>query len=259
MTIETEAAVRRLYAEPTTASDDVVGQALADLRKAFPDLTATVDSVTVDGDTARVRASWRGQHIGYPYLGIEPSGWRCEWTSDDTWTVTDDVVVSGTVVPDDDAIRSQITRVPTPGSLDDDRAIVTRYVWKTNSADFDAFDDFVVPDYVDHDPVPGQEPGIEGLKNAYRGFLAGFPDVFFVFEDLIAEGGMVVGRGVIYGTHTGEFAGMPATGAKIRWTGTRIFRVRDRKVVEGWINLDFMGVIMQIKAALDAQAAPSNA
>jgi len=128
------------------------------------------------------------------------------------------------------------------------KAIIARYVYATNILEVDVFDEFVAPDYVDHDPIPGQEPGLEGLKKAYHTFLEPFPDVLFVFEDIIAEGDLVFGRGVISGTHQGEFFGIPPTGKRVHWTGTRLFRLKDLTVTEGWINLDFLGLLQQMGA-----------
>jgi predicted ester cyclase len=126
------------------------------------------------------------------------------------------------------------------------KAIIGRYVEATNQGELDVFDDLVIPDYVDHDALPGQEPGRDGLKKAYKMFSDPFPDLNYRFDDLIAEGDLVVGRGVITATHEGLFFGVPATHKKVHWTGTRLFRLRGGKVVEGWINLDMMGLMQQM-------------
>jgi predicted ester cyclase len=126
------------------------------------------------------------------------------------------------------------------------KAVIAAYVEATNQGNLDVLDELVYPDYVEHDPVPGQKPGLEGLKEAYKMFNSPFPDLKFVFDDVIAEGDMVVGRGIISGTHEGEFFGVPATGKKVHWTGTRLFRLKDLKVVEGWVNIDMMGLMQQM-------------
>src|SRR6266540_1152226 len=101
-------------------------------------------------------------------------------------------------------------------------------------------------DYLEHDPVPDQEPGREGLKKAYRMFNAPFPDLKYVSQDMLAEGDLVVSRGIISGTHSDEFFGVPATGRRVFWTGTRIFRVKDDRIVEGWINIDLLSLMQQM-------------
>ena len=129
------------------------------------------------------------------------------------------------------------------------KAIICRYVEATNAGELYAFDEFVDPDYVEHDPVQGQGPGREELKKAYVMFNTPFPDLEYIFEDVIAEGDMVIGRGVISGTHAGEFFGIPGTGKKLQWTGTRLFRLRNGQVTEGWINLDMLGLMQQMGVA----------
>ncbi len=126
------------------------------------------------------------------------------------------------------------------------KAIIARYVEATNAGALDLFDEFVAPDYIEHEPMPGQGPGREELKKAYVGFNGPFPDLDYVFEDLIAEGDLVVGRGVITGTQKGAFFGVPATGKKVHWTGTRLFRLNNGMVTEGWINLDMLGLMQQM-------------
>ncbi len=138
------------------------------------------------------------------------------------------------------------------------KAIISRYVEATNQGELDVLDNLVVPDYVEHDPVPGQKPGREGLKEAYTMFNTPFPDLAFIFDDVIAEGDLVVGRGVISGTHKAEFFGVPATGKKVHWTGTRLFRLNDLKVTDGWVNIDMMGLMQQM-GVVPAPPAPDPA
>jgi steroid delta-isomerase-like uncharacterized protein len=135
------------------------------------------------------------------------------------------------------------------------KQIVTDYVAATNTGELDKLDNWVVEDYVEHDPVPGQKPGREGLKEAYTMFNSPFPDLEFIFEDVIAEGDLVVGRGVISGTHQGDFFGIPATGKKVHWTGTRLFRLDNGKITDGWVNIDMLGLMQQM-GAIPAPPAP---
>lgn len=139
------------------------------------------------------------------------------------------------------------------------KALVTRYVEAVNQLDMDMLDALVDPSYVDHDSLPGQEPGIEGLKKAYQMFSDPFPDIYYIFDDIIAEGDLVVGRGIITATHKGEFFGVPATGKKVAWTGTRLFRLKNNMLTEGWFNLDMLSLMQQmgvVPTPPDAQAGP---
>ncbi len=126
------------------------------------------------------------------------------------------------------------------------KALVTEFVKVTNRLELDRLDDMVVEDYFEHQPIPGQPPGRDGLKWAYRTFNAPFPDLVFDFQDVIAEGDLVVGRGLGAGHNTAPFMGVPPTGKLVRWSGTRLFRMRDGKLVEGWIDLDMLGLMQQL-------------
>jgi predicted ester cyclase len=159
--------------------------------------------------------------------------------------------MSMTITPQDEDVAAKaklLDRIYSSQTAEEiaNKAIIATYVEATNRGELDVLDELVYPDYVEHDPVPGQKPGLEGLKEAYKMFNSPFPDLKFVFDDVIAEGDMVVGRGVISGTHEGEFFGVPATGKKVHWTGTRLFRLKDLKVVEGWVNIDMMGLMQQM-------------
>jgi predicted ester cyclase len=126
------------------------------------------------------------------------------------------------------------------------KAIIARYVYATNIMDLDTFDGYVAEDYVEHEPIPGQKPGRKGLKEAYKIFAAPFSDAVFVFVDLFCEGDLVFGRGEISGTNDGEFFGIPPTNKKVSWTGTRLFRMKDNKVTDGWFNADVAGMLGQM-------------
>jgi predicted ester cyclase len=126
------------------------------------------------------------------------------------------------------------------------KAIIARYVYATNIMDLDTFDGYVAEDYVEHEPIPGQKPGREGLKEAYKIFAGPFSDAVFVFVDLFCENDLVFGRGEISGTNDGEFFGIPPTFKKVSWTGTRLFRLKDNKVTDGWFNADVAGMLGQM-------------
>jgi steroid delta-isomerase-like uncharacterized protein len=215
-------------------------------RGAFPDVHFTIEDMVEEGDWVATRVTGRGQHLGRPFMAIPPTGRRVAWTSHGLFRLKRGKIVEHYGQPDLGGLREQLAARPEPGSLDENRAMVARYVYEVNKQNYDAFDEFVVDDYVDHDPIPGQKTGRAALKQAYRAFSSAFPDIWFTFEDLVAEGDLVVGRGVIEGTHKGAFLGVPPTNKRIRWTGTRMFRVRNGKVIEGWFNFDMLGMMRQL-------------
>lgn len=217
-------------------------------RGAFPDVHFVIEDMVNDGDWVATRVTGRATHLGRPFMGIEPTGLRVSWSSMGFFRVADGRIVEHYGQPDLAGLRRQLTQKIEPGTLDYNRFVISRYVYATNIGELDRFDEYVDPSFVDHNALPGQKPGIEGLKDAYRMFSASFSDMWYTFEALIAEDDLVAGRGVIEGKHTGSFMGVPPTNKVIRWTGTRTFRVVDGKVTDGWIDLDMFGMMMQMGA-----------
>jgi predicted ester cyclase len=77
-------------------------------------------------------------------------------------------------------------------------------------------------------------------------FLAAFPDLQTIIEELIAEGDTVVRRGFFCGTHQGEFQGIPPTGKQVTVPMIAIERIVDGKVVEHRASPDIMGMMQQL-------------
>jgi predicted ester cyclase len=217
-------------------------------RGAFPDVHFVIEDMVSEGDWVATRVTGRATHLGRPFMGIEPTGRRAVWSSLGFFRVVNNRIVEHYGQPDLGSLREQLTKPVEPGTLDYNRFVVTRYVYATNIGELDRFDEFVAPSFVDHNALPGQKPGVQGLKEAYRMFSSAFSDLWYTFEALAADGDIVMGRGVIEGRHTGPFMGIPPSNKIIRWTGTRTFRVVDGKVTDGWIDLDMFGMMVQMGA-----------
>jgi hypothetical protein len=54
------------------------------------------------------------------------------------------------------------------------RAEATKPLTQNN---LDALDEVIASDITDHDPAPGQGPGLEGVKQYFSSLHAAFPDV----------------------------------------------------------------------------------
>jgi predicted ester cyclase len=88
--------------------------------------------------------------------------------------------------------------------------------------------------------------GPEGVKQLVAAWRAGFPDGRMIVDDMFAEGDKVVIRMTWVGTQTGEIYGRAPTGRRVTVTSIGIDRVVDGKVVEGWGELDMLGLYQQI-------------
>jgi len=75
-------------------------------------------------------------------------------------------------------------------SLEENKAIVRRFVKAYNERNLDLFDDLLAPDYYDH----SSQVGPEGLKRLMNIAFQAFPDFHETIEDIIAEGDRVWAR-----------------------------------------------------------------
>jgi steroid delta-isomerase-like uncharacterized protein len=73
-----------------------------------------------------------------------------------------------------------------------------------------------------------------------------FPDLEMTIEQQVAEGSWVATRVTYRGTHMGEFAGVPATGRRIEYSGTAMDRLENGKVVEMWHTVNIHLLMRQI-------------
>jgi len=91
-------------------------------------------------------------------------------------------------------------------------------------------------------------PGLPGLREHYTRLLNGFPDLRVEIDDIIAEGEKVVHRFTFYGTHRGEFLGIPATGKKVSAPGMQMNLFSSGKCIEVWSVHDSFRFLTQIGA-----------
>jgi steroid delta-isomerase-like uncharacterized protein len=115
-----------------------------------------------------------------------------------------------------------------------------------NQGRLDRADDFVAVDFVELDPLPGQQQGREGLKDVIGGMRAAFPDLHWVLDEVVAEGDKVVSRFTWTGTHRATFFGIPSTGRKVTVKGVVIDRLADGKMADSRILMDSLGLMQQL-------------
>src|SRR5580700_3972569 len=129
----------------------------------------------------------------------------------------------------------------------DNATIIRRFADEVITAGkIDSAAHYVWEDVVEQVPLPGQGPGLEGLKDVLRSMRAGFPDIVFSIQEQIAEGDKVASRFEWTGTHMGEFLGIPATGRPVRVWGIVIDRLVDGRIKDTRILMDTFGLMAQL-------------
>jgi len=119
--------------------------------------------------------------------------------------------------------------------------------FETRSYDYDAL---YHSDYIHHNEAfyPGMEPGLAAFRAALKEHGGGFSDLRLRISHLVGEKDLVVARMEVSAIHSGTFHGIPATGRRIDFTATDIYRFVDGKIAEGWAVIDWLAIEQQTRA-----------
>jgi predicted ester cyclase len=139
---------------------------------------------------------------------------------------------------------------------EESKRIVRRFIdeYQTGASDA-SFAELLHPDVVDHSRPPGIAPGAEGVRQQFDGFRAGLPDFRATILHQVAEGDLVITHKVFNGTHTGELMGIPPTGREVEILVMDVVRVADGRIVEHWGLVDRLGLLQQLGAIPEPEAA----
>jgi predicted ester cyclase len=124
-----------------------------------------------------------------------------------------------------------------PMSAEENKAVSNRVAEAIGKGDLDALDELMAPELA------------EEFKRSVAEMRRAFPDYAGANVAQIAEGDKVANRFVALGTHLGEFMGVAPTGKRVEFVGNSIDRVVDGRIVESWVEMDLLGVLMQLGAA----------
>jgi predicted ester cyclase len=106
-------------------------------------------------------------------------------------------------------------------------------------------DEIAAAGYDEHDPLPGQGEGREGLKNRVNMLVEALAPTFTI-EDLVAEGDRVVARWTNSGRHVGDFLGIAPTDRPYAIAGIDIYRIEDGRLAEHWHVVDQLSMLQQL-------------
>jgi len=114
-----------------------------------------------------------------------------------------------------------------------------------NSKNLSSVEKFIDPKF-QHHGIPNAKGGINGFKDTLNNFLTAFPDFKLVTENFISEGDLVATRGYFTGTNKGSFMGAPVTGKKVRAEYIDVWKIKNGKAVENWVQMDSVGIMEQL-------------
>jgi len=136
------------------------------------------------------------------------------------------------------------------GGLEDENMMQMKkfYSEVVNKGNLALIDEFCSKDFVEHEGLPTEKKGVEGVKDFFKMYKTAFPDLKFEVGQMIAKDDKVVSYISITGTNKGEFMGKPATGKRINLEGIDIVRFENGKAVEHWGVTDTMTMMKQLGA-----------
>ena len=93
----------------------------------------------------------------------------------------------------------------------------------------------------------GTKEGVEAFRQNWQWPLrAAFTDRDYKTERFLADGEWASCFGHIEGTHSGEFMGIAPTGKRVKIPYMDFWLVRDGRIADNWVSVDFPMVLRQL-------------
>jgi steroid delta-isomerase-like uncharacterized protein len=116
-------------------------------------------------------------------------------------------------------------------SEQENKEIVRRWNEETyNERNLDVIDELAADDYINHNGDIDRAR----YKALVTEMMAAYTDGGITLGEIVAQDDRVAVSWRLYGTHTGEFRGVPATGREEVFQGVSMYRITDGKIVEDW-------------------------
>lgn len=234
-------------------------QLVRKLRESFPDYSSRLDSTEVDGDLVTVRHTGSATYPSTvaPLMGAaagDPSMQRMEFAVTSAIRLNDEGKIvehwavegpfgakypppggPGTGSPPSTGtpeLNKQFMRAFVRNVIDAMSPSAARYYFTEN--------------FRNHDPAPGEEPGMEGAIRFLESIYAAFSEFHTTLDDQFADDDLVVGRWSQTFRNTGPYLNFPASGKQINIGGITITRVRDSRILEQWEARDALSLLNQM-------------
>ena len=131
----------------------------------------------------------------------------------------------------------------------DHLAALDRMNERINLQDHDFADGLYAPDIEWwYAGMPDPMRGLDALKERDRLVAAAFPDVKREVIQIVADDATVGVRWRLSATHEGEYAGLPATGNRVEFTGYSLFEFEDGLVTRLVVYMDIATLMRQVSA-----------
>jgi predicted ester cyclase len=119
------------------------------------------------------------------------------------------------------------------------------------SHDYERFNEVMASGVLDHDGAEDQAPGVEGIKQYWRGLGESFPDFKLDVDLVLADEQHVTLVYRLSGTHMGQFMGHAPTGKRFEVRSLQVGRFENGLMVERWGATDIQGILTQLGLEFD--------
>ncbi|MGN6577298.1 MAG: ester cyclase [Nocardioides sp.] len=126
-----------------------------------------------------------------------------------------------------------------------EKAVVRQFYEIVNSGSPERLGEVCSPDLRGH---AGAGADLADLKQSVASFLQPFPDLTAEIRHLVQEGDLVSTWVSYTATHRADFAGVPASGRRVKFAAWDLVRVSDGKIVEVTQYCDLFTILSQIGA-----------
>jgi len=124
---------------------------------------------------------------------------------------------------------------PLSSKEENNKALIRRFLEAHAKGDLDTVEEMLAPDFVNHNLIPGQQPGREGYLLSFTEYHAAYSNTRYVIEKQVAEGDEVVTTFAVSATHDrGEWMGFVPTGRKFEALLVLIHRIVGGRIADEW-------------------------
>lgn len=132
--------------------------------------------------------------------------------------------------------------------LEENKAVVRRFVEAINNTDYDLLDEVMAPDVVRHSQATPeiQVRSRDEFKRFDEETKAAFPDARVTVHFLVAEGDRVAGYMSFTGTQEGQMGSFPPTRKPVESKFLGILRLEGGMIAEMWVEWDNLAMLTQL-------------
>jgi predicted ester cyclase len=127
--------------------------------------------------------------------------------------------------------------------VEENRAVIRRWVEVSNAHDVDALVELFTPDTFDH---VGRSAGPEWWRQVFGFLYATLPDWRWTLEEDDRVAARLTARGTHLGSEIPFPRGIAPTGKAVAWSHHHSFRLVNGKIAEQWANRDDRGFLRQV-------------